>query len=167
VCRGVSPYPVSCDRFTGNGVLVGLPGYFERRLQSALNPSPRVIFHLRRSDHITDALFSLHWHRVPERIKFKIAVLTYTVLDETAPRYLGPLVRVSDLPGQRYLRSASTDRRVVISFKLSTIGSRKVKVAAAQTGNVLPEDVTTSPTLPICVRLITHLFHQPYADIVP
>jgi len=33
----------------------------------------RLSFHLRRSDHITDALVSLHWLRVPERIQFKIA----------------------------------------------------------------------------------------------
>ena len=37
-----------------------------------------------------------HWLRVPERIQYKIAVLTYKVLHGTAPRYLGPLDRVAD-----------------------------------------------------------------------
>jgi len=37
---------------------------------------------------------------------------------------------VSDLPGRRRLRSASTDRLVVPPFKLSTIGSRTFNVAA-------------------------------------
>jgi len=60
----------------------------------------------------------VHWLRVPERIQFKIAVLTCKVLHGTAPRYLGPLVRVFDLPGRRRLRSASTDRLVVPPFKL-------------------------------------------------
>ena len=32
-------------------------------------------FHLKRSDHITDALVSLHWLWVPERIQYKVAVL--------------------------------------------------------------------------------------------
>jgi len=32
-----------------------------------------------------------------ERIQFKIGVLAHTVLHGIAPRYLGPLVRVSDL----------------------------------------------------------------------
>jgi hypothetical protein len=130
----------------GNGLLVGLPAYLVRRLQSVLNASARVIFQLRRSDHITDALVSLHWLCVPERIQYKIAVLTYKVLQGTAPRYLGPLVRVSDLPGRRNLRSASTARLVVPPFKLSTIGSRIFKVAAAQTWNGGPEDITSSPT---------------------
>ena len=152
----------------GNGVLVGLPAYLVRRLQSVLNASARTIFQIRRSEHITDALASLHWLRVPERIQFKIAVLTYKVLHGTAPRYLGPLVRVSDLPGRRSLRSASTDRLIVPSFKLSTIGSRSFKVAAAQTWNGLPDDVTSSPTLPTFrKRLKTYLFRQSYPDILP
>jgi len=45
-----------------------------------------------------------------ERIQYKIAVLSYKVLHDTAPRYLGPLTRVADIPGRRALRSASTDR---------------------------------------------------------
>jgi len=87
-----------------------------------------IIFQLRRSHLITDALARLHWLR----ILFNIAVLAYKVLYGTALRCLDPLVRVSDLPGWHCLRSASTDRLVVPSFKLSTIGSRTFKVAAAQ-----------------------------------
>jgi len=65
---------------------------------------------LRRSDCITNVLSSLHWLRVPERIQFNIAVLAYKVLHGIAPRYLGPLVRVFNLPGRRCLHSAWTDR---------------------------------------------------------
>ena len=91
--------------------------------------------------------------------QYKIAILTYKVLQGTAPRYLGPLVNVSDLPDQSALRSASTSRLVVPPFKLSTIGSRTFKVAAARTWEDLPEDVSSSPTLPIFRnRLKTHLF---------
>ena len=61
----------------GNSVLVGLPAYLIRRLQSVLNAATRLIFHRRRSDHISDALVCLHWLRVPERVEYKIAVLTH------------------------------------------------------------------------------------------
>ena len=54
----------------GNGTLVGLPIHLIRRLQSVQNAAARLIFRLRRSDHITDALISLHWLRLPERIVF-------------------------------------------------------------------------------------------------
>ena len=42
----------------GNSTLVGIPAYLMHRLQSALNAAARLIFHLRHSDHITDALVS-------------------------------------------------------------------------------------------------------------
>jgi len=37
---------------------------------------------MRSADHITDALACLHWLRVPERIDYKVAVLTYKVYTE-------------------------------------------------------------------------------------
>jgi len=43
----------------GNGVLVDLPADLVSRLQSVLNASALMIFQLRRSDHITDALACL------------------------------------------------------------------------------------------------------------
>ena len=85
--------------------LVGIPVYLMRcKRQSALNAAARLIFHLRRSDHVTDALVSLHLLRVPERIEFKIAVMTYRVLHGDAPRYLGPFTSTADVPGRRALQ---------------------------------------------------------------
>ena len=51
-------------------------GYLVRRLQSVLNAAARLIYHMRSADHITDVLVSLHCLRVPERIEYKIALLT-------------------------------------------------------------------------------------------
>jgi len=39
----------------GNGVLVGLPAYLTRQLQSVLNAAARLIYRLTTRDHITDA----------------------------------------------------------------------------------------------------------------
>ena len=44
----------------GNGVLVGLPAYLTRRLQSVLNTTARLIYRLMTCDHVSDALISLH-----------------------------------------------------------------------------------------------------------
>jgi len=111
-----------------------------------MNAGARLIFQRRRSDHITDALVSLHWLRVPERIQYKIAVLAYKVLHGTAPRYLGPLDRVADLHGRRALRSASSSRLVVPMFRLSTAGSRTFNVSGPRIWNELPEEVVSAPT---------------------
>ena len=84
-----------------NSVLFGIPSYLLRRLQSVLNAAARLIFHLKRSNHITDAVVSLHWLRVQERIQYKVAVLGYRVLHGSTPRFLGPLTHVADVPGRQ------------------------------------------------------------------
>ena len=53
----------------GNATLVGLPIYLQRWLESVLNASARLIYDLCRSDYIFDALASLHWLHVSERVK--------------------------------------------------------------------------------------------------
>jgi hypothetical protein len=39
-----------------------------------LNAAARLMFRLRRCDHITDAVIVLHWHRLLERVDYKLAV---------------------------------------------------------------------------------------------
>ena len=63
--------------------------------RDVLNAAARLIYQLRSSDHITDALVCLHWLRIPERIEYKIALLTYRVMNGMVPRYLEPLKSVS------------------------------------------------------------------------
>jgi len=94
------------------------------------NAAAWLICRLRRFDHVTDALVSLHWLRVPERVVYKFAVLSFKVLHGIAPEYLGPVVHVANLPGQQSIRSAGTNRLVVPPFKLSTIGTQAFPVAS-------------------------------------
>jgi len=82
-----------------------------QRLQSVQNAAARLIFNLRRCDHITDALVSLYWFRVPEGVIFKVATLTYRALHGSAPPYLASsFTCVADMPHRRRLRSASTEQ---------------------------------------------------------
>jgi len=99
------------------------------------NAAARLICRLGRFDHVTDALVSLHWLRVPERVVYKITMLTFKVVHGIAPEYLGPVVRVADLPGRQFLRSAGTNRLVGQPFKLSTIGTRAFPVASPRVWN--------------------------------
>ena len=147
----------------GNSVLTGLPAYLTCRLQSVLNASARLIFDLRRYDSVTAALASLHWLRVPQRVQFKVAVLTYKTLHGTGPQYLGPLVRVADLPGRQSLRSAGTNRLVVPPARLATVGSRAFAAAGPRVWNSLPTHVTAAASLATFRGLLkTHLFEQSY-----
>jgi len=115
-----------------NSVLAGLPANLIQRLQSAQNAAARLIYRIRRYDHITDALISLHWLRVPERISFKIAVLTYRSLNGSAPSYLSSyFTSVADVPSRHRLRSASTGRLTTPFIRRSTVGKRSFPVVGA------------------------------------
>ena len=83
--------------------------------------STRLLYGLRHSDHIFDGLITLHWLQAQERVRFKTAVLVYKATHGTAPSYLSQLVRVANLPGERSLRCARTNRLLVPSVKLSTV----------------------------------------------
>jgi len=107
----------------------------------------------------------LHWLRVPKRVQFKVAVLVYKTLQGLAPRYLGPLTRVADLPGRRSLRSASANRLDVLFVRLSTVGSRAFSVVSPRVWNSLPDHVTSAETLiAFRHRLKTFLFQQSYSQ---
>ena len=58
-----------------------------RRLQSVLNAAVRLDFSARKFDHTTPLPYELHWLKVPERVKFRLFVLTYLCLKGTAPHY--------------------------------------------------------------------------------
>ena len=120
-----------------------------------------------RYDHITDALITLHWLCLPERVDFKVAVMAYRALHGLAPPYLSQLARVADLPIRLRLRSSETHQLLVPPFRLSTVGRRSFPVAMATLWNTLPVDVHSSPSLTVfCQRLKTFLFHKSFPDIV-
>lgn len=149
----------------GNATLVGLPGCALDRLQSVMNAAARVIFAARKFDHITPLLRELHWLRVPQRIEFKVGVLTFRCLHGMAPPYLASqLHRVADMESRRRLRSASTSALAIPRSHHSTIGDRAFRVAAPRVWNGLPNDVTASPSLAVFRRqLKRHLFARSYA----
>ena len=109
-----------------------------------------------------------HWLRAQERVRFKTAVLMCKATRGTAPSYLSQLVRVADLPGRRSLRSARTNRLLVPSVKLSTVGGRAFPVARPTIWNSLPDNVISAPSrsvnLPSAFK--TFLFHASYPDVI-
>ena len=69
-------------------LLAGLPACYIKRLQSIQTAAARLVFRIRRSQHNTDALISLHWLCVPESISYKLAVLMYRAINGSTPAYL-------------------------------------------------------------------------------
>ena len=121
----------------------------------------------RHSDHIYDALISLHWLGAQERVRFKTAVLMCKATHGTAPSYLSQLVGVADLPGRRSLHSARTNRLLVPSVKLSSVGGQAFLVAGPTIWNSLPDNVISAPSLSTFrQRLKIFLFHASFPDII-
>jgi len=139
------------------------PPLLMRRLQSNLNAAAWLIFNLHRSNHVSDALISLHWLRVPERIRSKVTVLVYKVLHGCALSYLGPFTYVGNLPSRRGIRSSCSDCLVQPLVHHSIVGSRAFSVAGP---HCLPSEVTTALSLATFrTRLKTSLFTESYPGI--
>jgi len=85
---------------------------------------------LRRSDHITDTLASLHWLRSSERIQYKLATTVFRSLHGLAPPYLSDdLHRLVNIPLRRRLRSASSQQLDVLRTHRRTVGDRAFAAA--------------------------------------
>ena len=134
------------------------------RLQSVLNAAARLIFSARKSEHITPLLSELHWLRVPERIQFRLCVLAYRCLHDTAPSYLAEMLhRTTDVAGRCCLRSAATPTLLVPSTRRSSLGDCAFTVAASRAWNSLPANVRDAPSFLTFRRLLkTLLFEQSY-----
>jgi hypothetical protein len=72
----------------GSTTLAGLPNQLLHQLQSLLNVAVRLACSGRKYDHITPLLRDMHWLPFPERITFRLAVLTYWYKHDFAPLYL-------------------------------------------------------------------------------
>jgi len=149
-----------------NSVLAGLPVALLQRLQSVLNATARLVFSVRKSEHITPLLRQLHWLRVPERIQFWLSALTYRCLNGTAPQYLAETLRKSaDVQVRRRLRSAATSTLIVPSTRRSTLGDRAFPVAAALAWNALPSSARAATSLQSFRRAVkTTLFQAAFTD---
>ena len=172
ICRSVTK-PVLLSLVTslvlsrldyGSAALAGLPACLLNRLQSVLNAAARLVHSARKFDHVTPLLQDLHWLRMPQRIHYRLAVLTYRCVHGLAPPYLAEeLRRAAEVGSRRHLRSASTNALVVPPTRRSTIGDRAFPVAASRVWNSLPADVTSSTSLSVFKRqLKTALFIRSY-----
>jgi len=128
----------------------------QRRSETDLQPS--------QVRPVTPLLKELHWLRVPERIKFRLAVLVLKCRNKMAPQYLADDLQWAADDGSRTrLRSASLNKLVVRRSRLSTAGDRAFGVATPRLWNTLPACVSSAKTL--CTfkkHLKTQLFNQSY-----
>ena len=146
-----------------NSVLAGAPKYLLDRLQRIMNMSCRVVYNLKKFDHITYHMNQLHWLKIPERITYKIAVLVFKCKNGLAPGYLKDLLPMERSHG-RSLRSTSVgDLPRSDKCRTSTMLNGSFAVVGPIVWNALPKNVKTASTFEqFKINLKTHLFPLSY-----
>ena len=122
-----------------NSLLYGVPDHHMQKLQRVMNGSARLIFCAPKHCHITPLLQQLHWLPIRLRIEFKILLITFKVLQGSAPKYL--IDSISVLPPSRYdLRR--NNKGILLStpkrFTKVTMGDRSFMAAAPRLWKILP-----------------------------
>jgi hypothetical protein len=139
-----------------NSLYHSLPNSSLHRLQLVQNSLARAVLGLKFHDHISPALHSLHWLPVHKRIEFKICLLTYKSLYNSAPAYLADLLNPYN--PSRKLRSSNASL-LSVPFVKSCAGCRSFSYSAPTLWNSLPLHVRLSPTLlSFRASLKTHLY---------
>jgi len=148
-----------------NGILSGPPLSTIAPLQRVQNAAARLVLGLTRSDHVRPAMKELHWLPVVYRIKFKLALVMFTINTHQCPDYLTDSVHpYSNNDPARYrlaryrLRSA-TGTNYSVPRTRTKFGDRAFSVAGPVVCNSLPTAVRHADSLhSFKRRLKSHFF---------
>jgi len=141
-----------------NSLLVGTSKSNIDILQKAQNSAARVLTKTNKRAHISPILRELHWLPVQQRITFKVRVLVFKLLHDTAaPQYLATLL-TQHVP-TRSLRSGLSYKPLVIPRTVTKAGDRAFSTIAPKLWNSLPDDIKMSTSVELFKhKLKTHLF---------
>jgi len=139
-----------------NSLLYGINAGLVHRLQRVQNTLARVaVPSVRRYDHISPTLRQLHWLPVRQRIDFKMALMTFKVLQNKAPEYLYD--KLQPLPDSS--RRSSGRNFLSVPFTRSSVGRRSFEFAAPTVWNSLPQGIRDCNEIDQFKKLLkTHLF---------
>ncbi len=145
-----------------NGLLTGLPKKTIRQLQLNLNAAARILTRIRKSEHITPVLRSLHWLPVTFRIDFKVLLLVYKSLNGLGPKYIADML--TEYKPNRPLRSLGSSQLEIPRVHTKQ-GESAFSYYAACSWNQLPEEIRCAKTLATFKsRLKTHLFSCAFVE---
>jgi len=127
-----------------NALLAAIPANQMKKLQRVQNTAARIVTMTPKYEHISPVLRELHWLPVCQRIKFKIATLTWKALHDEAPAYLKELLQ--PYTPSRELRSSSAALCYVPAIR-TKLGERAFNHCAPMIWNELPVSLRTTETL--------------------
>jgi len=132
--------------------------------QRAQNAAARLVTRLGPRDHVSDALRSLHWLPVQERITYELCLLMHLVHNNRAPSYLADSVTATaNLSRRTRLRSASA---VSIRYSNQAQGWNSASAASLslgrRLGTLFRHSIQLSDTESFKRHLKTVLFQRCY-----
>ena len=144
-----------------NALLIGISSKSIQRLQYIQNSAARILLRVRKYDHITPILKTLHWLPVPLRIEYKVSLLTHQCIHGHAPQYLKELLSLQ--ASSCSLRSRNKNLLKAPRTKLRTMGDRAFSATAPRLWNALPDHLRAPQTTDAFKReLKTHLFRKAF-----
>ena len=123
-----------------NVLLNGSPEYQLDKVQCIQNMACRVVCQLRKFDHITLPMLHLHWLKVWERIKYKMALFMFKCINNQAPKYLMDII-----PRKQESRTLwlSTSNYIPLKFtRNSQVSKSAFVLIGPRIWNSLPSAIT-------------------------
>lgn len=141
-----------------NSLLYGINNTQLSRLQRLQNIAARMITYTKKTEHITPVLAGLHWLPIQQRVKYKLCLIIFKILQGDAPAYLSDLVQIYT-PGHRGLRS--TKHKLLQEKTTKHVwGERSFQSAAPKLWNSLPDTVKLSKSLNTFKNSLKTHFHR-------
>ena len=145
-----------------NSLLVGTPECHLSQLQCIQNVACRVVCNLRKYDHVTASMKSLHWLRVRECISYKIACLVHWCKVGTAPQYLVDLLPMTT--HSHSLRSSTSGNLQSAKWRTSLVKEGSFSSAGPKIWNsILPNIQAQKSRDSFRKGLKAYLFEQSYS----
>ena len=144
-----------------NGLLYALPKKTILKVQRVQNGAARILMRVPRREHITPVLRELHWLPVQARIEYKIILIAFKCIHDSAPSYLKELVQVRDPPRSNMRSSAAP--LLTSTPSCNVLMTRSFGYSAPFLWNALPESIRQVESLTIFKsQLKTFLFRKFY-----
>ena len=145
-----------------NSLLFGVPKYQIDRLQNVLNTAARLIFRIPKFDHISPALFHLHWLPVAYRVHLKLLLLVHKSLNNQGPQYIQEYLQPYSVIGH-HLRSCDQGLLKIPRINFKTFGDRAFARSRPFLWNKLPREIRNSQSVVILKsKFKTHQFKLAY-----
>ncbi len=144
-----------------NSLYFGISQTALSRLQLVQNAAARLLSGVKKREHITPILCSLHWLPDCFIVDLKIWLLVYKSLNGLSPTYLCELL--TEYQPIRSLRSSNQDLLFIPKSRLKCRGDRAFCIAAPRLWNALPLSIRQASSVNIFKsRLKIFLFSKAY-----